>query len=30
VIVVGRAARGCPPGTEPFKGTCRAAVRGKG
>jgi hypothetical protein len=28
VIVVGRA--GCPPGTKPFKGTCRAAVRGKG
>jgi hypothetical protein len=30
VIVVGRALRGCPPGTKPFKGTCRAAVRGKG
>jgi hypothetical protein len=28
VIVVGRA--GCPPGTRPFHGTCRPAVRGKG
>jgi hypothetical protein len=30
LIVVSRAARSCPPGTKPFKGTCRAAVRGKG
>ena len=30
VIVVARAASGCPPGTEPFNGTCRPVVRGKG
>jgi hypothetical protein len=30
VTVIGRAVGGCPPGTEPFNGTCRAVVRGKG
>jgi hypothetical protein len=30
VAGVSRQAKGCPAGTEPFNGTCRAVVRGKG
>jgi hypothetical protein len=28
--VAARGANGCPPGSEPFNGACRAVVRGKG